>query len=119
MHYVAEVLIPPTENIPEAIKQVFDSLRRRDENDEPYDIGDWWDWYVIGGRWSGNKLLATLDPKKLEEFEETLQGMNLTVAGLVAGKQELRPVSQEVQVDALWRETFPGRGDKCLLFKHG
>jgi hypothetical protein len=93
------------------------------ENDEGVELDRrphaFWDWYVIGGRWAGTKLLEALDPEKLEAFRARLVAENITVHGMQAGKQELSPASQIPKVDAMWRETFPElRIERCPLFAH-
>ncbi len=120
MHSVLEMVIPPNLDIVATVKEVMDATLQHDD-DEEKDKGhcDWWDFYVIGGRWSGNKLMATLDPEKVKAFHELLIAKKVTVSGLVCGKEELQPASQIPMVDRLWREWFPGKADKCPLFKHG
>lgn len=116
-HYVAEIVIPPRTDVPSAVTQVMEYFCDEPEDGEKGNA-DWWDFFIIGGRWSGNKLQASLDPGKLEAFHKTLQKRKVTVSGLVCGKEELQPSSQIPSVDRLWREFFPGKGDKCPLFQH-
>lgn len=123
MHYVAEVVIPPakgnlSKHVENSVKQVMESFFDQDDEEEKEGHCDWWDFFVIGGRWSGHKVRATLDPKKLEWFHAELNRRNVTVSGVTCGKQRLEPVSQVPMVDALWRETFPGKGDQCWIFDH-
>lgn len=42
------------------------------------DSNGWWDWFVIGGRWSGQLSRIKLDPEKLKEFGKQVeeQGLN-------------------------------------------
>jgi len=61
MHYHAEVWIPNNENVKEQIEAAM----------EPYceDCKGFWDWYQIGGRWSGSHIPdynPNEDPKNLE-----------------------------------------------------
>ena len=78
-----------------------------------------YDWHEIGGRWSGAKLLDTLDRDKVNEFRQLLHDKGFTVSGLMMGKPELKPNRQEADVDELWREWFPDSGfDKCPIFRH-
>lgn len=113
MHKIAEVVIPPVADIPTAIKQVMDSFIGDNE-----DHADWWDWWVIGGRWSGHKIEARIGTERLDAFVAELTAMKLTVSGFQSGRQSLNPASQCETVDAMWRERFPGFGDKCILFSH-
>lgn len=40
------------------------------------------------------------------------------MSAVQAGKPALDPESQAEEVDALWREWFPGAGERCSLFAH-
>ncbi len=115
MHFHCEIIMPPTENVEAALARI---LALFDENKDPSGIA-FWDWYVIGGRWSGSKLIAKLGIEKVEAFYSKLQVMEITTSNLQAGKPELMPESQVAAVDALWREMFPETGiSVCPLFKH-
>ena len=119
MHYIAEIVIPPEWDVTAAVTQVMDSFRSEpDEEDGDLGEADWWDFWIIGGRFSGHKVQSSLDKSRLEEFNKELNRRNVTVSGFTSGKQELSPATQIPMVDALWREWFPGAGDKCILFKH-
>jgi len=117
MHYHCEIVMPKTDNIEAAIKTILAPFDEGKEED--YGSGAFWDWWVIGGRWSGIKLESKLDQDKLEEFRNKLIEMNITVSGFQCGKEEIRPASQESIVDNLWKEYFPDCGiAKCPMFKH-
>lgn len=121
MHTHCEIVIPPTDDVETAIRNV---LAPFDETAPADDDGDrnphtFWDFWVIGGRWSGNKLLATLDKSRLSAYNEWLTTERVTVSGLQCGKQELCPAEQSAKVDERWREMFGGNpGTKCPLFQH-
>jgi hypothetical protein len=116
-HYVAEVVIPPDVEIKAAIEQVMDYFREEDDDGNKGDA-DWWDFWIIGGRFAGHKWECQLDQSKIGDFYQVLKDRKVTVSGVTCGKQSLEPASQIPMVDALWREWFPGMGDKCLLFSH-
>lgn len=79
-----------------------------------------WDWWVIGGRYSGEVLTSRLGTERLEQFNAVLNSRKVMVKGLVCGKEELADSQTEEMVDALWRDMFPDSGlAKCPLFKHG
>lgn len=123
MHMIAEIIIPPTDDILRDVTAVMDYFREEQYDEKGNELpekgdAEWWDWFVIGGRFSGHKLECSLDPEKLKAFHEELVKRKVTVSGLQCGKSQLEPASQAKMVDKLWRETFPGRGDKCLLFAH-
>lgn len=117
MHYHIEILMPPTDDVEGAVsKALFDFC---EENDDQYKAArGWWDWYEIGGRWSGEKQNVLLGRDKIKAFYDELTERGVTVSGFRAGKEQLEPRSQVQEVDALWRERFPGHGDVCPLFSH-
>lgn len=119
MHYHCEIVIPPVMNIEEAIASVMKPFNEQpDEEDEDARNG-FWDFWVIGGRWAGCKLLARYDQAKLDEFYAWLQEEKVTVSGLKCGKQELSPATQIPKVDAKWNEMFPSSEFlPCPLFNH-
>src|SRR5262245_27782076 len=108
MHYHLEVILPPVDNVEQAIGQILEPFDENGKDEDGHrNSHAFWDWYVVGGRWAGAKLQAMLDPKKLEEFNAELTKRKVTVSGIQAGKQELSPASQIPMVDALWNEFFP------------
>jgi len=115
MHYHCEIVMPSGFDIEQSIKEIMEPFdEKAEERNHPF-----WDWWVIGGRWSGSKLEARLDPEKLEKFGDHLREIGITCSGLRAGKQELNPPEQIPVVDKLWQEWFPESGIKvCPLFKH-
>jgi hypothetical protein len=119
MHSHLEIIIPPTDDIEGSIaavmKQYDESLDPKNEDYSTKHV--FWDWYVIGGRWAGNKLMAKFDPVKIEEFQKWCAAEKLTVSGVVAGKQRLQPESQIPKVDAKWNELF-GTNTACPMFDH-
>lgn len=118
MHSHCEIVIPPTHDVESAVMSVMSEY---DENNEDQRSFAFWDWYVIGGRWAGCKLMSKFDAKKLGQFTEWLDSEKLTISGLVWGKQELNPRDQIERVDAKWNEMFPSDGGAiaaCPIFKH-
>ena len=121
MHHHLEIIMPPTAEVEKAVTTIMrphSENLEREWNEEEYNPNGWWDFWVIGGRWSGHKLKATLDKGQIDKFYEAMQEKKVTVSGITCGKQELQPASQIPMVDALWREYFPDGGDVCLLFSH-
>lgn len=114
MHYHMEIVMPPTDDVAAAVEKI---LAPFSENDEEARHA-FWDWYQLGGRYSGAKLEARVPKEKREAFFVALKQMGVTVSGLQWGKQELSPASQAPAVDALWREMCPGAGATCPIFKH-
>lgn len=118
MHYHLEIIMPPTDDIEAAVRQIMAPFNEHLEYDDEERSVVFWDFWVIGGRWSGEKLQARYDAARIEAFIGALKGRKITVSGLQAGKQEIKPPSQIPEVDALWREHFPDGGEVCPLFKH-
>ncbi len=118
MHYHCEIVIPPTADAEASIAEILAAF---DENGKDEDGNDnryaFWDWYVIGGRWAGTKMMAKVDKAKIEQFEAWMQAEKITVSGLTAGKQTLSPADQIPKVDRKWREMFGGTGP-CPMFDH-
>lgn len=123
MHYHLEIIMPPTENVKEAVSKI---LQPFSENGDPDAVDQeerepskhaFWDWWVIGGRYSGAHLTAKYEPSRLDEFYDQLAQNKVTVGSLVAGKQELVPATQIPFVDELWQHQFPEDGP-CPIFKH-
>lgn len=120
MHYHCEIVLPPnTDDIESAVASVMAPFDENQEDSEG--VPTWWDWYVIGGRFAGSKLMASYDKDKLEEFHQWLLSEGVTVARLQCGKQEISPASQIPMVDSKWNEMFPtGNGTMvaCPIFQH-
>lgn len=120
MHHHLEIVMPSTSCIEKDIQTIMRPYDEDPDEGEGYmNRHAFWDWYLIGGRWSRTKIECDLDPCKVDEFWDRTKAMKLTVSALQAGRQDLQPSSQQAQVDNLWRELFPGKGDKCLFFSHG
>lgn len=117
MHYHLEIIMPPTEDIESAVRQVMRPFNEQ-ADDEDFGRYRFWDWWVIGGRFAGAKLQAKLGSEKIDAFYAELTSRNVTVSSLTAGKQEIKPAEQIPMVDELWRQYFPNTTDACPLFKH-
>lgn len=117
MHYHLEVIMPPTDDISAALDTIMGPF---DENNEE-SAHPFWDFYVIGGRWAGEKDSCRYDPDKLQTFYDRLHEAGVTVSGFQAGKQRLEPESQIPMVDGVWNELFPtetGEIIPCPVFAH-
>lgn len=114
MHYALEIIMSPVSDINAAVEEI---LLPFSEN-EPEATCAFWDWWEIGGGYSGRKLEAVVPADKMEAFYAALKEKNVTVSCFTAGKQQLQPASQSVMVDALWRQMCPGAGDVCPIFNH-
>lgn len=108
--------MPPTDNVEGAIEQLLEEYYEgwEDEDGHPNSHA-FYDFYRIGGRWSGHKIL----PENISIFDKVLTDNNITVSGLQFGKQTLKPASQIPLVDELWNKTFPESPVKvCPIFDH-
>lgn len=127
MHYHCEIVMPPTMDIEAAVTSILKPYNEQpsEEDAEDEDIEytsrrhGFWDFWVIGGRWAGHKLMARYDQAKLDEFHDWMRAEKLTVSGVQFGKQELSPASQIGKVDAKWNEMFPSpEFVPCPIFRH-
>ena len=119
MHYHLEIIMPPCDDVGEAVAAILAPFSKNAADDEDKSGNPFWDWYVIGGRWSGCKQLAILGEDKVSGFRKMLADAGVTVFGLQMGKPDLSPADQIPEVDRLWREAFPDVPMKeCPLFGH-
>lgn len=120
MHYHLEIIMPPVDDVAKAIEQIMEPFNENGKDE----YGDsnphaFWDWYQIGGRWSGVKIEERLGKKRLESFNQELLNRKVTVSNLTCGKKTISPISQIAMVDALWCKMFPDSGlTVCPLFDH-
>ena len=114
MHFSVEVVIPPVDDIDDTINRLMSSCESDFDNGER----PWFDFWRKGGRFSGNKLLASLSRAKLREFEAELNALAVSVSCVQCGKPELNPETQIETVNKLWQEYFPGTSRDCPYFHH-
>lgn len=121
MHYHAEVILPPKPvvGVEVAVEMVMEPFNENIEGEEDHGEPKWWDFYIIGGRWHGNKLRHSLGEDKIEAFYKELQEEKITFSSLYAGRDKVMPESQEGRVDEIWRKHFPGTTETCFLMEHG
>ena len=117
MHYHLEVVVPFTETFKNNIRESLEKALAPFGPDGDICL---WDYFKIGGRYSGSKLIASIPDheSRLNDFYEELKKRKITVSFIRAGKDSLEPKFQEKEVDALWQEMFPGFGDVCPIFEH-
>jgi hypothetical protein len=121
MHYHLEIVMPPVPDVDKAVEQIMGPFDEspEDENGEDANSHAFWDWYVIGGRWSGAKVECGLDEAQKNKFYAALKEKKVTVSGLQAGKQRLEPAAQIPMVDALFKKFFPDSPLRaCPFFDH-
>jgi len=121
MHYHLEIIMPPTSDIDAAVTKIMAPFDENgDEKDEDFSRRNaFWDFWVVGGRWSGQKVLAVFGEDRIEAFNAVLDKRHVTISGIRFGKPTLKPESQQAMVDALWAEMFPDAPmTQCPLFDH-
>lgn len=115
MHHHLEIIMPPTDDVENSIAQIMAPF---DENVDGQQYA-FWDWYVIGGRWRGHKILSRFSQDRIDAFYVSLTERKVTVSGVQFGKPSLLPHSQSAMVDQMWRDAFPEfPSDQCPLFDH-
>lgn len=120
MHYHMEIIMPPSKDIKKDIETI---LAPFDENHDAEEQtgNEFFDFFVIGGRWAGTKESCRYDADKLAQFYKELNEKKVTVSGLQCGKQTLSPESQIPMVDKMWNDFFPtenGEITPCPIFSH-
>ena len=118
MHYHCEIIMPPTKDIETALWQILEDFN---ENTEEPSGNEFWDFYVVGGRFAGTKETCGYAEEKISAFYEQLKEKKITVSGFQSGKQSLSPPSQIPVVDKLWNDFFPTENGEivpCPLFEH-
>ena len=118
MHHHCEIIMPPTKDIGKAIESIMHPFY---EGQEEPSGNEFYDFYVIGGRFAGTKETCGFAQEKMDEFYDALKEKKVTVSGLQCGKQEIKPASQIPMVDELWNGFFPtenGEIAPCPMFAH-
>lgn len=95
--------------------------RRLEEIIEREHTSRWafWDYWSVGGRWTGSHDLSHIAPSDLDAFRKAEVAHQFTVSGVQFGRPTLQPASQAEEVDRRWREAFPQSPLKqCPLFDH-
>lgn len=121
MHYHCEIIMPNTKNIGKAIETIMEPFSEHEGDIGEITGHEFWDFYVIGGRWAGVKEMCGYSNDKIKAFYEALKTNKITVSGLQMGKQTIYPASQIPIVDQLWHDFFPtesGEIMSCPIFDH-
>lgn len=113
-HYHLEIIMPNSKKIESDIEKILMPFSENDEENR----NAFYDWYSLGGRWTGEKIKAKYKPETLDAFYKDLIEKKVTVSGVQSGKQTLQPKDQIPMVDKLWNSYFPDGGSVCPLFDH-
>jgi hypothetical protein len=119
MHYHLEAIIPPVKDLEKALESLLAEFNKngKDEDGEA-NSHTFWDWYEVGGRWSGEHAKSLLDKDKFNAFEQELVDKKIQISGLRWGKPELASSSEIRIVKQLWLAYFPDAPIECPLFKN-
>lgn len=115
MHYHGEVVLPPSEDIEGQIRSLIRQFSEHYNEDSRFSFYDYWE---IGGRYSGSKMEANLGKDNIEAFSDWLTEKKVTVSAVRFGKQTLEPASQRQLVDTEWSRRFPEFAGACPFFDH-
>lgn len=123
MHAHLEIILPSGANIEQDVATLMEPfceiLKDGEEDEDAISKYAFWDWYTIGGRWSGNKVEVMIDKKRMADFRKELVKRKIMVSTFQAGKPSITTPEQVQEVDELWRSWFPkSRLDNCPLFAH-
>lgn len=113
MHYHLEIIMPPSNDIERAVGEILSPFREGAEDG----YHEFWDWYVIGGRWAGHKIETALGEERISAFHGELATKGITVSCFQAGKQTISPESQIPEVEEIWNRHFP-ESKCCPLFSN-
>lgn len=99
MHFRVEVIMPPTDDVEKQLEVIMAPFSENSEDPNCDYIPKWWDWYVIGGRWRGEKAKEKLDNDTLKKFYDVLK---------MRGNEMVQS-----EIDAVYRKHFPDQGETC------
>ena len=117
MHYHLEIIMPPTADVHADVTEILAPFDENGDDENCNARHGFWDFWTIGGRWSGEKLMAMLGADREQAFRNTLADRGVTVSGFQSGKPTLKPQGQRTMVNALWHEAFPDAPiQECPLF---
>jgi len=75
MHYYLEIIMPEPEDVEKSVAEIMEPFR---EDGDGTSGERFWDWYVIGGRWSGEKPAG--DICKVSEMPSNLSAYRVIYA---------------------------------------
>ena len=113
-----EIIMPPVpmEDIKARVRAI---MRPYNLSQASNHYGSFWDFYSIGGRWSGHKLIQSLDQDKLKAFKALLNKRHFMISPVGSVKSSLISETHIEEVDRLWQEYFPDSVmTQCPFFRH-
>ena len=69
MHHHCEVIMPPSSDIGKDLEKIMSPFY---ENRDDCDGNEFWDFYVMGGRFAGTKETCGYNQERLDEFYKKL-----------------------------------------------
>lgn len=126
MHCRLELLLPPG-STKEDVEPAMQFLSEYEPAGWDEDAGhpEWvgprrgvYDYFVIGGRWTGAHAEAHYSEDDMSRFRRLLQGREVKVSRVRMGKPTLTSHKPE-EIDGWWREMFPdGPLSRCPIFDY-
>lgn len=117
-HYHLEMILPPVADVEKSVAQILKPFDESEEDEDGYSKYAFWDWYVIGGRWSADHVLSAISEKRMEAFQADVP--KYTVSGVMtAGGYYEKPAGPDNPPDIVdrlvkvWKQHFPEFADLC------
>lgn len=101
MHYHAEVWVPKVEWAVDLVGRLMELYSENNEDSRH----SFWDWYVIGGRWSGEHTQWVLKKRYPEQYEKFWKEFEKNELGWVSKTKS--EASQKARAVELFKKTFP------------
>lgn len=108
MHYHAEVFVPTKKNYQNVVAEIMaPHYEKWSDNDEESREG-FWDWYVIGGRWSGRHTILDLYLKYGDEaYNAMLQEFKERFGWWEGGPERITRETRKAQFEEVFHKHFP------------
>lgn len=115
MHVHLEVLVPPTDNPVDDVETLLKPFDESAEDEEGYSRYTFWDWWVIGGRWSCSHLLADIGKGRMDKFVEEMPKYKVSGVQTAGGLYEVpvEPDGVRDELLELWKVHFPEYAEQC------
>lgn len=104
------ILLAKAKTKKEAIDKLYTFMARYNEND-PNCENPVWDWWVIGGRWSGTFSLAALGKDRVNKFWQEFVEQGLARIGS-------NPQEHRKKIEKLFRQHFPEFQGECPVTRN-
>ena len=122
MHYHMELIMPPLEDgakLDDRLDEILGPWHEEYkytcfcDDDDKQNFHGFYDYYVVGGRWSGDHLRTRMEQdhgERWSAFINEMENSDIMVSGVIAGKPT--PVGDGVnRVQDVWQRHFPEFAD--------